>query len=422
MKQKHGSIKRQRGGVIINADPKKAFDDFMSNSTFQFVSHGAYGITFKATLNPGVPSPYTRLDYEGEVRQILLKFAPLYDSGLTLEQQKEIISKFGAVPGEVVPSSAPGGYDEIELPLTPRSKITTCEMQSFINEVNIQTDIFLKTMNYLQPICPAIVYSGIIINTSDEFQTLLDKMIAGSNVVGSRTRTRELLTGINKHRNNFQNLGLIAMEFANDCVLLYSMRSSMLKPQFEYYKNMAMYLLLKLAIDTGYTHGDFHPGNIFINQATTVYFSGMQGGPLLIDFGQARKIPNNRLQIIRDNYSAGNYVDALKQLCLINRADEVRMLDHKSFYGYVCGAYDYYDQRVIREFPNPANTNTQIGELIRAREAAIDAMIQSFEQKHAANPSIPLLPLSNKVKNSMYSGLISRGGKRKNKGKTRRRR
>jgi hypothetical protein len=432
--KKCGTIKRQRGGVLINSEPKDAFDNFLSNSTFRFISRGTYGITFKATLMSGIPSPYTRLDYGGEVRHILIKISLLYDDGMTADQQKVFISKFstntgsvpGAAPAEAAPAEASyngiSPQSEVVVQITPTAQLTTCIMQNFINEVNVQTDIFLKTMNYLQPICPAIVYSGIIHGNSDEFRSVMDKMIAGSIEVGSRTITRELFVGIKNNKDKYHNLGIIGMEFADDCVLLHSLQAKFTRIQYETVESMALYILLKLAIDTGYTHGDFHTGNIFINTETTTYFAGLRGSPLLIDFGFAQKIPLNRLKIIKDNYLAGNYTDALKQLCLIRRSDDLDMSRYKSFYGYACGTYDSYGRREIREFSSKANINWAIGEFIRKREMAIDEMIQSFEEKHAMDPTIPLLPLSNKIKNSMYSGLIRRGGKRKNKRKTRKRR
>ncbi len=49
---------------------------------------------------------------------------------------------------------------------------------------------------------------------------------------------------------------------------------------------------------------------------------------------------------------------------------------------------------------------------LSARETAIDSMIRLFDQKHTVDPNIPLLPLSNTIKNSMYSGLLRHGGKK----------
>ena len=422
--KRNSALNKQVGGVIINADPKEAFNDFLSNSTFQYVSKGSYGMTFKATLNAGVTSPYSRLDYGGEVRHLLIKLGLLYDFDMTEDQQRDVITKFSradsteSVSSYGSASSQPEEDEEdVIIQITDGSgfsdkiDLTTCKMHSFIDEVNIQTDIFLKTMNYLQPICPAIVYSGIINSRSDDFKTLMDKMIAGATVVGSRTQTKELLDGILGQRSGFHNLGIIGMEFADNCVLLASMTQTVSKAQFESATNIGLYLLLKLAIDTGYTHGDYHPGNIFINTKQRNYFEPYTGGALLIDFGFAQKIPIAILKRIKEYYSTGNYTEALKQLCLMDRADGLIMSDYPDFYGFACGTYNYYSKEETADFPH--GTNGQIAWFVRARETAIDSMIRTFEQRHAADPNIPLLPLSNKIKNSMYSGLIHRGGRKK---------
>jgi len=205
----------------------------------------------------------------------------------------------------------------------------------------------------------------------------------------------------------FNNIGLIGMEFADSYKLLYDLKHM---PDAYLYKNMTLYILLKLAINTGYTHGDFHSGNIFINVSSNNYFKGINGKPLLIDFGQAQKIPINILNNMKDQYKNGNYTEALKQLCDIDRPDGVNMREYPSFYGFACGTYDFKTNKAIRDFP--PNINPKMDQLIKMREEAIDDIVELFKTKHDGNPDkFPLLPLSNAVKNSMYSGLI--GGRRK---------
>ena len=280
------------------------------------------------------------------------------------------------------------------------------ELQTFKDEVNIQTDLFLKTISYLQPICPAIVYSNLYNGTG--MNDILEKMYMGS----ENKNTTILLKSIydSKMKGEFYNIGLIAMEFADSYTLLHNLVPD---TNFELYKNMSLYLLLKLAIETGYTHGDFHPGNIFINTSSTNYFKGITGKPLLIDFGQSQKIPLDILEFMKDQYKNGNYTEALKKLCDIDRPDEIKMKEYPSFYGFACGTYDYKSNKLVDGFP--LNTNKEIGDLILKREKSIDDMVDLFKRKHDSEPGkFPLLPLSNAVKNSMYAGLIE-GGKRKSK-------
>ena len=135
------------------------------------------------------------------------------------------------------------------------------------------------------------------------------------------------------------------------------------------------------------------------------------GAPFLIDFGYAQKIPLDILNIIKENYNKKFYTTALKELCNIKRTDNLSMNNYKDFYGWVCGQYDYKKQQLMTEFKN--STNEVIKILFKRREDAIDNTVTLFDQKHSTDPKYPLLPLSNAVKNKMFSGLI--GGKKKTK-------
>jgi thiol-disulfide isomerase/thioredoxin len=377
----------QKGGVLLDAKDDEAFKHFIENATFSYLSKGAFGITFKATLKDGIISKYKRLEsgstyeYGDEVRTIIIKFGFVHDS-----------SK---------------GQTETTVKLSEDKIFDTVELQSFKDEVNIQTDIFLKTMNYLQPICPAIVYSSVYtdIDGVNGLNYLFEIMYKGS----ENTATRILIQNMykSKQKLQFYNIGVIAMEFADGYVLLYNLNKDLL---FDLYKDMTLYLLLKLALDTGYTHGDFHPGNIFINTKYKNYFKGLNGKPLLIDFGQAQKIPIDMLKFMKEKCNNGNYTEALKKLCEINRPDGIVMNEFNTFYGFACGSYDFKKQVPITEFPK--KINPIINMLFQEREKSIDDMINLFKRKNTENPKkYPLLPLSNAVKNKMYSGLIT-GGKR----------
>lgn len=393
---------KQRGGIIkVNPllSDEEAFDTFVENSSFRYVSQGTYGITFEANINPAIPPIYTFTNsnnFGDPVEKLLIKFAFIHDQ----DYEPEIV----------------------RVNINGRN-FTTSEMESFKNEVNIQTDIFLKTMNFLQPICPPIVYSDIY-TKRHRITKLLQLIISSMGAGPHRVYAQKIL---DRYPTDYAYLGVIAMEFASDCRLLHYFTAN---ANWELYKNMALYLLLRLAIETGYTHGDFHPGNIFINTTSTNYFAGTTGSPLLIDFGQAQKIPLDILKDMKDKYQSGNYTGALARLCEIDRPDGVTMdikeipylhangmqrmdiENNRAFYGYACGTYDYKNKIEVLGFLQGEEAG--ISQLVESREPAIDALVKIFEEKHAANPDIPLLPLSNAIKNKMHSGLI--GGKhRKNR-------
>jgi hypothetical protein len=385
-KQKGGN---QKGGILVNnIKNQDAFNDFIMHSSIKYLSDGANGITFVATINDGYKSQYSYMNpnnYGEPVTKILLKlifiddeFDEENDDGITINQ----------LEGEFLPTSISG----------------------FTNEVNIQTDIFLKSMNYLQPICPAVVYADIV--SGPNSSTKYDKLLMLLNLLTNKTQVdnKGIFQDIKKKYQfeKFQSIGIICMEFADG---YYPLRSLVPDTKFNLYKNMALYLLLRFALETGYTHSDFHPENIMININDKLYFKGFIGSPLLIDFGYTQKIPLDNLAIIKENYDSKKYTDALKELCKIRRPDKLSMNKYKEYYGWACGQFDYKTQQEVSSFDS--NVNSVLNELVIRREDSINYIVDLFNKKHAEDPNkYPLLPLSNAVKNSIFEGLI--GGKKRN--------
>ena len=312
--------KSQKGGIMINnKNSDEAFKYFMNNSTFSYLANGANGILFKAKLNAGAKSNYKTIEYTDSksygdmVNEIIIKLVFVYDDpkGETLSESIEIdINNVQSESESITPT-----------------EFYTTELQRFKAEVNIQTDVFFKTIEYLQPVCPAIVYSAVYEqDTDDEIDAYMEDK-------NNKTKLRWLLYTIYKSCDSEQtlniingitnliytnptilNIGIIAMEFADSYTLLsglqkkqtpktssmgyyddyilttnstpqqtirYENEAHQLDIDNELYINMTIFILLKLAYDTGYTHGDFHMSNIFINKNYNNYFKGIDGKPLL---------------------------------------------------------------------------------------------------------------------------------------------
>ena len=141
MRQKKTMRQNKGGSTLVFVDNKNAeqnFAEFLENSDITYLSKGSNGIVFKATLNPskGYVSKYKNIDYSGfnnAVESLVIKISVL-------------------------------GYKATADP--DKMYLNPITEEDFSNEVNIQTDIFLKTMQYLHPLCPAIVYSNTFSDTS----------------------------------------------------------------------------------------------------------------------------------------------------------------------------------------------------------------------------------------------------------------
>lgn len=378
-------------GVLINNGSDSAEEQFMffiKNSKLRLLAGGANGIAVLATLNDGINSPYSSMDsssYGNPINKIVIKFV--------------IIS--------VIP-------EEITL-LGGGRTLSSTLLSSVIEEVNIQTIVALKTMNYLEPISPCPLY----FNGKFSYDSINN--IIKPNLIQDGSRGQELLKQCLNDMLNFidpgmntsesRSISVIGMEYADGYEGLWSLESS---SSYNNYIYMVMYLLIKLAVETEYFHGDYHKGNIMINPTKTGYFDGMQGAPLLIDYGLSRKIEPDKMVKIRELFNAeirkdplqpdklvirDKYTQIIDILSDIPRKDGQMLMDIPESYGYI--------QEIIINPVTNALVNLRIDKLFKDRDEAIKKTQRQFEDLHRTDPSrFPLLPLPNNIKNKMYSGVV----------------
>lgn len=361
-------MKGGTGVYIDNKNLKENFIEFLKNSHITFVGKGAFGITYKAIFK-GRKSPYKNIDYSGYgtyVHSLLIKIS-------------------------VIEYKNP---DNTENP-----NIRTIGQDDFVREVNIQTETFLKTMNYLQPLCPAIVYSGI--NENDN--NILD--IIKRNYIEDLHRKESKRTYVDKLINCIDTYTVIGMELLDNFETLYSIELSLTNyipnkhgvrisnEKIKQYLNMLIYILVEFAVKLGYTHSDFHASNIMINPNETNYFDGVQGSIILIDFGLVKKIEDNILNEIKklhnEEIRTNRYSDIIEILCNIPRIDSLN-LNNYDVYKLVCGFK-----------PN----DSEIDDLFRKKQIATHKIIEIFN-KETDRERFPLLPLSNSIKHRMFPGLV----------------
>lgn len=329
--------------------------------------------------------------------------------------------------------------------ISKKDALNTVLEDDFRNEINIQTEIFFKTITYLQPLCPGIVYSEIVKDKSD-IRNFLTSIFNRCDL-----ELMPIINEINKliATNSDVSLGIIGMECANKYSTMgqaiYNFKSS--PGHIATLRGLGQYALLKLATDTGYSHNDFHNSNILLCESNN-YFNEGNIMPLLIDFGRAVKIPLNILAKIKENIENKNYVDALTLLCDKSYAHEFLTSINRanSHYGWICGDYnlsqeDYleiankevqkinleinifnksqpHDKQIMlktiadyeKNYPKPKKLNPQVNNLIdnlyEKREKAIDNNIYTMNELHNNNNMYPLIPISNSIKGQLYKGLI----------------
>jgi hypothetical protein len=229
-------------------------------------------------------------------------------------------------------------------------------------------------MKYLQPICPPICYAKIY-HYNKENKLFMHKILCNY---------LKLLRVYINYGVQFDSIGLIAMEYADNFKQLFGL---MRDENYNNYKNMSRYLLLKLAIDTGYNHTDFHKYNILINKNDNTYFDNLYGYPLLIDFSWTQKIPLNILNKIKEKYNNKEYVEALDILYKMKRRDDISLEEHNVF--------DWLTKNIkINNISD--KINKEIDNLINLRNNAVENIKNTFL----------LIPLNNNIKKYMFSGII----------------
>ena len=252
------------------------FENYLDNSEkVTTISKGVYGITFLLDLSNNINTTNDNLFFK--------KMTPNAQYG---DNVKQLVVKFQFVLKN--PTDDPD--------MTSLDAVSEDELK---NEVNIQTDIVLKTLQYLQPLCPSIVYADIVKDPIKK-NSLYEKLIFKADKFDVfKLRKSQIKSGMSMY-----NVGIIAMELANDSTILY--HYSKINPSNKIVaENISRYAILKLALDTEYNHGDFHQGNILI-QKDSNYFLSNDGvpipiSPVLIDFGRAAKIPPEVMKLIREN-------------------------------------------------------------------------------------------------------------------------
>jgi hypothetical protein len=296
------------------------FLKFLNNSSIKYLSAGANGVTFVATVTDVSNSPYISTDvktYGNPVTKVLVKLLFLKED--SDEEDKSVL---------YYAKDKKNKKDEDK-------SLTVAKEGDFIVEVNTQLCIYEKTKEYLEPICPAIVLSSIIKN-GDKIKNFLELLATKGE--DSRPMLRIMKE---QYPDRFSSLGVICMEFADGYDTMHNLQN---KAKFFYYKAMCMYLLLELAMKTCFTHGDFHYGNIMFNTTADGYFSGgseMTGKPMLIDFGYTRPIDAARCDSIKQHVTNRNYLLALQTMCQENRKDDLQINMYPDFYGWTCGAYPF---------------------------------------------------------------------------------
>lgn len=372
---------RQKGGIFIDHSDPDAFKHFLQNSSIEVLSKGSFGITLQAILNDGATTTYKYLNerYFGQpVECLLIKLSCLHN-----ESNGEMSKKLEIYNGNV------------------ESTLKTTDIEQFKNEINVQQEIYFKTCDYLQPICPAIVYANTF-NTEDSLHEIFNLLLTNLH-----EEDEQWLHSIvdNYEDGEFTSLGIIGMEFAEDYQELFRFKNTANHQEKQYISLLCFYTIIELAITTGYNHGDFHASNIMINFQPNVYFQGLPGQVLLIDYGFAKKIPPPIMEEIQGLYLRGEYMDILEKLCEFPYYQ--KQIKDRVMFKWICDRRSQPDKDKINQYIK--------NQLIPRRELFKRSIVKKFNALSASRPAeYPTVPLPVEIKELLlHQGF--KGGRNKEK-------
>ena len=418
-------MKIQNGGMIIkNKNPEQSLNFFIENSTeINLLGKTESSILFVCKLADRVASPYEMFraeDYRSPVNYILLKLCFLNTSRLQLNNtQLSIVNQF--IKSDIRAYNEEYNYRIHDYRIVGNS-------DTFAKEINVQTDVFLKTIAYVDPICPAPIY-GDVKNTDlsiafiEKLQGINAPFITQEQMGEIRVLLKDIFSSFHTNYPDYDlGLGILAMEFALGYNELYSLykdvrKSNLSVSNLRIYENMSRLQLIELALQTGYSQCDFHYGNFMVNTTAVGYYKDIPGRVLIIDLGYAEKIPLDKLREIRDSYENKDYIHCLEILYGLGRIQgEVvnTLMAYPQLYAWAPHLYDNLSKKAITNTSETLQElNREIDVLKNARELATDDRVAKFNKLHDENPSYPLLPLSNNIKNSLFQGMT--GGRKKRK-------
>lgn len=215
----------------------------------EYITNGASGMGWEIT-NDSPGTPYRQLSQDGTLERCTKIFWKVMPMLPTPDEYDPTIDEYHE------------DYDD-NFSLLPRRMRLNLKDDRFVRssfkfeldeERDLHTEIFKKSNNYLDPICPPLVYSGIYDN--DKSHTIANWL----NHPNINNMFKE---------NPKLGMGIIAMGYTTDYITMFNCINNLEdtpkgKELGKRYAFMAAFKLIQL-YDLGYMHNDYSLSNILIN-------------------------------------------------------------------------------------------------------------------------------------------------------------
>jgi hypothetical protein len=348
-----------KGGVFAKEED---LDIFLQNCKISYLSSGAYGIVF---LVESDTSPYVSVRDDRPINKMIIKLCAINNHGT---------HSIGSA----------------------KYTVKTVSEKSFEREIEIQTEVFFRTCDYLDPICPCIIHSEVKGADFDpvkrqRFAPRLSHLLSKTQQDSVEHILLKLFVDQITTGRLFE-YGLICMEYADGFNTLYRLKQTESKETIEKLESIARQKLIEMSFKTQYTHSDFHHGNILCKL-------GVKPQVLLIDFGLCNRLNDEQWKTLKEEWYSHRYYDALESIFYPLRYDTYDLRNRMDQYGWLLGTdeieYDedddfeeiYVAQEIIMKITSELDT------LVEDQNKKIQQLKDAFPKK---------FPLTEKERQKFY--------------------
>jgi len=342
-------------------------DIFLQECRVSYLSSGAFGVIF---LVQSDTSPYVSIRNHKPINKMIIKLC--------------------GVSNHTFPLTATIGGNQYT--------VKTVSEKSFEREIEIQTEVFFRTCEYLDPICPCIIHTEVKRADYDSvkrktFSPRLSHLLSKTN-----PQTAEhILLHFFLHQITSGTLsmyGLICMEYADGFETLHHLKKTESKQTIEQFESIARQKLIEMTLKTSYTHSDFHDGNILCRLS--------KDGPevTLIDFGLCNRLNDEQWHTLKEEWDSHRYYDALESIFYPLRYDSYDLRNRMDEYGWLLGT-DEIELNEDDDFEEIEVADSLKTKIIKEIELLVEE--QKRRNKALREADLPInLPLTQKERQKFY--------------------
>ena len=339
-------------------------DIFLQECRISYLSSGAFGVVF---LVESDTSPYVSIRDDRPINKMIIKLCGISNHTFPL-------------------TSTIGGK---------QYTVKTVTEKSFEREIEIQTEVFFRTCDYVDPICPCIIHTEVKradydpVNRQRLAPRLAHLLSKSEPDTAEHILLHFFLQQITSGR--LSAYGLICMEYADGFETLYRLKKTESASTIEELESIARLKLIEMSVKTCYTHSDFHDGNILCKL-------GSKPQVTLIDFGLCNRLNDEQWKTLKEEWDSHSYYDALESIFYPLRYDSYDLRNRMDEYGWLLGTDEIdEDDGEFEEIDVPEKIIDKITSELDALVEEENKKIQKLKEKFPGK-----YPLTEKQRQKFY--------------------